>query len=569
MLNTDKKSCRILSSLLTKHGVCDVIISPGSRNTPLILAVDANGEIRKRVVIDERSAAFIALGLALSSKKPVALICTSGTALLNYAPAVAEAYYQGVPLIIISADRPMQWIDQDDSQTLRQFEALSNFVKKSYDIPDFDETDEEMSWYANRVINDALITATDRRNGPVHINIQLNQPLSKLNNYPEFENQRQIKSIKTLDSIPQSYINELSELVSRSKVLIIGGFVNRNDLLTESLCKLSNHSNIAVLTESITNVGGRPDNKIISTIDRVISPLNEKELLSLSPDVVISFGGALVSRYVKQFLRDNPSKRHISVGYTHTTVDCFKTLSEHIEIEPAKLFSALSDSLNNSELHDMQYSMLWSKYDELADMTHERFINASPWSDLKAFSIIAEVLKGYNNDISIALSNGTPIRYFQLFKGVEYNNCWCNRGVSGIDGCTSTSIGLAVGNTTDTLLLISGDMSFSYDIGALATKFVTDNFKVIVLNNSGGGIFRFIPSTASLTKVEDYFAVQPVLPIEELANAYDFVYFSADDEHKLLNSLPEFLNCKSKAILNIVTPPEVSGKILRDYMKRK
>lgn len=161
-----KPSCQIIASVLAVQGVRDAVVSPGSRNTPFILALDDESEITKHVVIDERSAAFMALGIAQVTRRPVVLCCTSGTALLNYAPAVAEAYYQGVPLIIISADRPTEWIDQDDSQTLRQCEALANYVKASFDIPDFGSESKALCWYANRIANDAYLTAvtavTDR-----------------------------------------------------------------------------------------------------------------------------------------------------------------------------------------------------------------------------------------------------------------------------------------------------------------------------------------------------------------------------------------------------------------------
>lgn len=175
---THKANCRILTEVLVAHGVKRVVCSPGSRNAPLLVAADEEPRLRTTVIIDERTAGFVALGLAQASNAPVALVCTSGTALLNYAPAVAEAYYQGLPLIVVSADRPERWIDQDDSQTLRQPGALANFVKRSVDLPDVMSSDRDMMLYVNRLVNDAMIEATRRRRGPVHINVRLNEPLS-------------------------------------------------------------------------------------------------------------------------------------------------------------------------------------------------------------------------------------------------------------------------------------------------------------------------------------------------------------------------------------------------------
>lgn len=564
MLTTDKTSCYILSELLSAHGVKQAVISPGSRNTPIVLALDANDNIKKHVVIDERSAAFIALGIAVATNAPVAIICTSGTAMLNYAPAVAEAYYQGVPLIVISADRPMQWIDQDDSQTLRQFEALGNFVKKSYDIPDFVASDEEMCWYANRVINDALITANDNRKGPVHINIQLNQPLSR--RIQRSEQQRIISSVPTIKEIPSEVLSPLLEAIADKNILIVVGFMPANGNLQRMMVEMSAYSNVIILTETISNIAG---DGIISTIDRVLSVADKEELENISPEVVISFGGALVSRFIKQYLRDQKPKRHLSIGFNHTTVDCFKSLTDRVEVAPEYFLDLLNKHISNSSTINSNFRDNWLKLNDKATRSHERFIGKCQWSDLKAFSIIANSFK--SSDVNLCLSNGTPIRYIQLFDNIKFNSCSCNRGVSGIDGCTSTAIGIATGNHNDECqtILITGDMSFSYDVGALATKFIPDNFKIIILNNSGGGIFRFIPSTADLPQLEKYFAVTPMLPIPELATAYGFDYYKASNEGELSQTMSQFMISSKKSILEIITPPDVSGKILRDYMSRK
>ena len=222
---------------------------------------------------------------------------------------------------------------------------------------------------------------------------------------------------------------------------------------------------------------------------------------------------------------------------------------------------------------EISFASLWNKHNTDSLESHERFIAKCPWSDLKAFSVIAKAFQGFENQYVISLSNGTPIRYFQLFDGMTYSACYCNRGVSGIDGSTSTAIGTTIGIADiipdATSILITGDMSFSYDIGALATQFIPDNFKIIVLNNSGGGIFRFIPSTARLPQLEQYFAVNPGIKIDKLAEAYDFTHFIANSQEQLENVIDRFLSHEHKAILEIVTPPNVSGEVLRQYMNRK
>lgn len=572
-ITSAKITCRLISELLTAHKVNEVVISPGSRNTPIILALDGNNLINKHIIIDERSAGFVALGMAKASKSPVALVCTSGTALLNYAPAVAEAYYHSIPLIVISADRPIQWIDQDDSQTIRQFEALNNFVKKSYDLPDIDESDDEMIWYANRIINDAMLTAISGRKGPVHINLQLNQPLSHTVNVSKFGQERVIKTIPITTQIDDSIIANIASEICTKNVLIIGGFFEYSQPLRDTLIKISHYPNIKILTETISNVSGGCIN---SSIDRTISSLNENELKELYPDVVISFGGALVSRYVKQFLRTAKPERHISIGHNHTTIDCFKSLTDRAEISPEKFFNQLLRAIEKTsevkETVQNEYALKWKQIEQREVASHEKFLSKIGWCDLKAFEIISankQINSGKRFHLSV--SNGTPIRYTQLFDyfgDIEFS---CNRGVSGIDGCTSTAIGIAIINARKQIptLFISGDMSFCYDIGALSIPSIPDSIKIIVINNAGGGIFRFIPSTKNLEQREKYFACNPHTPIRQLAEAYSFNYFKASNEYELNSILDAFLETEQKSILEIETPAEASAEILTQYMNRK
>ncbi len=560
-VTTNKITCRILSELLTAHGVEDVVLSPGSRNTPIILAFDSNQNLKKHVIIDERSAAYVALGIAKSSNKPVAIACTSGTALLNYTPAVAEAYYQSIPLIVISADRPAQWIDQDDSQTIRQYEALRNFVKKSYDIIDIEEEDEEMKWFANRTINDALLTSISERKGPVHLNIQLNEPLSKTIE-KRGEKYRIIKNIQTSQYLKEDDLLELCNYINNKKILIVGGFYKRNERLISSLNNLSLYNNIKVLTETITNVEG---NAINTNIDRTISPLSPSELNELTPDIVISFGGALVSRYVKQFLRSFKPLRHISIGYNHTTIDCFKSLTDKIEIAPESFFEQLSENLTSSKI---DYAKKWGIIENKTLNSHINYLSNISWSDFKAFDIIINSINQFNEKFHLSVSNGTPIRYTQLFDIKNVETFSCNRGVSGIDGCTSTAIGIALAENKKTIF-ISGDMSFSYDIGALGINYIPKNLKIIVINNHGGGIFRFIKTTKDLSQREHYFSCQPNLPLRELCEAYNYQYYYAHDENTLKNCICDFLSSDMFSILEIETPEEESAIILNNYMNRK
>lgn len=574
METTDKTSCQILIDVIKAHGVKNIVVSPGSRNTPLIIAVARDKDFQKTIIVDERSAAFVALGMcaANNGETPIALICTSGSALLNYAPAISEAYYRNLPLIVISADRPAEWIDQDDSQTIRQFEALSNYVKKSYNIPTQCDS-KNLRWFVNRIVNDALICSKSGRKGPVHINIQFDEPLNNLAKISG-EQQRIINSSKTTNIIDEAFLKEniINKLKSK-KVLIIAGFqncentswVNHSHKSGESILDkfINNHTNAFLLTESIANI---KSNNQCCNIDRVISYMSEEDKCSMKPDIVITFGGALVSRFVKQYLREYNPTEHWHIGITDNIIDCFQSLTMRIDTHPNVFFQQI-----NSISHDINttsyssYQRKWLEIANKAESSHDKYIANCNWSDLKAFSIILPNLSG-----DLHLSNGTPIRYQQLFNpNKNISHIYCNRGVSGIDGCTSTAIGHALVSQCTTTL-ISGDLSAQYDLNALSFDTIPPNFKMIIMCNGGGGIFRFIKSTSSLPEVNKYFAVNNHFPIKEIALGYNISYFSANNEDELKTILPTFLQPSNRpTILAIYTPAQESATILKNYFNRK
>lgn len=556
MGTTDKYSCRILVDLLCRHKVKHAVISPGSRNAPLIVSISRCDQITSHFVIDERSAAFMALGIASYLQEPVVLVCTSGSALLNYAPAIAEAYYRKLPLIVISADRPAEWIDQDDSQTIRQYEALANYVKRSYNIPSECTTD-ITKWYVNRTINDALILAVHARKSPVHINIQLSEPLNRTTQLAPIE-ERYIEMINPICEIPHSKILELASLIKDKRVLVLAGFHEPSQSLNHALTQFADHENIVVMIENISNLH---NNKFISSIDRTLNEMTETEKKELEPDVVITLGGALVSRHIKQYLRQIKPLEHWHVGINDVTIDCFTSLTKRIETTPEMFFKQLSTALCPSKSF---YSQNWQSISDKAEAFLASFLSQIPWSDFSAMNILFNTLPSSWN---LHLSNGTSIRYSQLFNTSRFNRIDCNRGVSGIDGCTSTAIGSSIVSNEITLL-ISGDMSAQYDFGALLTDQLSPRFKMIVLNNGGGGIFRFIKSTSNLPELETFFAAKTNLPLKQIAEHINAKYYGCHNEQSLKIALNNFItDVDHPSILEIFTPGDVSAEILKNYFR--
>lgn len=560
MLTTDKLSCNILADLLVAHGVRHVVVSPGSRNVPLVLAISRRNELIAHVVIDERSAAFIALGLSIQSGNPVALVCTSGTALLNYAPAIAEAFYRGVPLIVVSADRPQEWIDQDDSQTIWQQDALAPYVKRSCDLPahtDFPNGE----WVCNRLINDILLEAVNDRRGPVHINSRLDAPLNGLCDFTPCES-RVINMVAPVAELPTAEARMMgAQIASPCKVLILIGFHEPDEKLNRALAKLARLPNVVVMTETISNLHSP---LFIDRIDSTLCRLTDEQRCSLAPDVVITAGGALASRFVKDWLRSLDDFKHWHVGLSHTTVDCFRHLTMRIEMKPAIFLRQLASALQIFK-SPSDFARQWREAAGRARELHENYVGNAPWSDMKAFSyIIPNIPRRWN----LHLSNGTPVRYAQLMDCSHIHRSDCNRGVSGIDGSTSTALGASL-VYNDTTLLITGDMSCQYDIAAFSSTLVSPKFKIIVMCNGGGGIFRFISSTSSLPELEQYFVVGTRLPLRQLAEGYGFAYFEAHDADELKRSLSEFISVTDRAaLLAVFTPAVESGEVLKQYFRQ-
>ena len=556
-LTTTHESCNIMVDLLQEYGVNDVIVSPGSRNAPIIIALTRCNNIRKHVIVDERSAAFIAIGIAQQTHKPVAILCTSGTALLNYAPAIAEAYYQQLPIIVISADRPQEWIDQNDSQTLKQFGSLSNIVKHSYDIPSNCQSSNDL-WFCNRSINEALQCATALPNGPVHINLQLSEPL--YDRQPI--GQSYAKKINHFTpEIHSECVDEFAKRInSYRKVLIFASMHNKRDALTESLHKISG-GNIVVLSEIIAN--NNTSSKIFHNIDCLFSEMNSDKWEALKPDLLITFGGAPVSRLAKLYLRAANDIEHWRIGVDNNIIDTMQNITQRIEVLPSIFFANKNIAYNANEEYYSQWKALYNR----AKSNLNSFADNCKWSD---FAAMRNIMRNISNQgTNLQISNGSSIRYADLL-GVspDFNGTvHCNRGVSGIDGSTSTALGASLANNTSTIL-ITGDMSFSYDINGLASLYNSKQFKIIVLCNGGGGIFRFINGPSNLPDFEQYFEVNRDLQIDKFAHAFGFDYFKANSKQELEEVLPIFLNNNKESILAVFTNNEVSAQTLKEYYNR-
>ena len=532
-----------------------IVISPGSRNAPLIIGFNASGKIKIESVVDERSAAFFALGIAQQTRKPVALVCTSGSALLNYYPAIAEAFYSNIPLVVISADRPAHLIDVGDGQTIRQENVFENHMLFSANLGG--ENDREL-------LEKAFQTAISKK-GPVHINVPFEDPLYEKITAASIEEEVEKLKSQSVKIIEKSLLKEIPLEVeslqkfadlwnASSKKMVLVGEHFPDELLQIQLEHLAKDPSVLVLIENTANVS-HP--KFINSIDKLIFPFVEDELEEFKPDILLTLGGMIVSKKIKEQLRNYKPKHHWHADALRA-YDTFHCLEHHFKVSPQLFFSQFFFLTKKRESN---YQDFWLHKKEFRLQKHQEFMETCAFSDLKVFDTILGTVP---DRTQLQLGNSSVIRYAQLFDSNKTWRIFCNRGTSGIDGCTSTAIGAAYASKENTLF-ISGDISFVYDSNALWNNYIPNNFRIIVINNGGGGIFRFIPGPKE-SEALDYFETPHQLTAEHLCKMYHFEYITAKDDTELKKQLASFYEAASQPkVLEIFTPRLENDHILKAY----
>lgn len=537
----------IIQICLTK-GIHHIVISPGSRNAPLTIGFVNNPDFHCYSIADERCAAFFALGIAQQIKKPVAVVCTSGSALLNYYPAFAEAFYSEIPLVVISADRPHDKIDIGDGQTIRQENVYVNHSLYNANLT------EEASPENDVKINEAINKAVAKK-GPVHINAPFEEPL-----YQKIEHLSVDPLIlpfdKTFDTLSVDDIIAYTSIWNKSeKKLVLVGVNDPDSINPDIIEKLANDNSVVVMTETTSNLH-HPS--FINNIDTIITPFNDEDFKQLNPDILITFGGMIVSKRIKAFLRKYKPRHHWHIDSLRA-YDTFGCLTKHFEDNPNEFFSqflAFTTEIESDYRESLQQIV------NLRKEKHQVYAAKAPFSDFKVFEqIMPSIPKGS----SLHLSNSSAIRYVQLFTMDASVQVFCNRGTSGIDGSTSTAVGAAVANEKQTIL-ITGDISFLYDSNALWNEYIPKNFKIILINNGGGGIFRILPGHEENEVFNKFFETSHCLTGEQLAKMYGFRYSTASDDASLEKSLAAFYKANDQPeILEIFTPTLTNDKILLQY----
>ena len=534
-----------------------IVLSPGSRNAPLTVSFSRHPKLELITILDERTAGFIALGIAQKTKSPVGICCTSGTALMNYGPAIAEAYYQQIPLVIFSADRPPEWIDQRDGQTINQTNPLSNFVKSFHQLPaSYQHPDEQ--WEINRKVNISINEALLTPQGPTHINIPFREPF-----YPDKDQKLQfsneVRIIENIANIDYNYDLLLDKWNNYEKKLIIIGQHEENEPLKEKLLSLSNQHSIPVITDIISN---QSNDSFIQYHDLFLATKNEELLKNFRPDLVISTGKSIISKNLKSFLRTYTPQDFWHFDPASIAADTFQSLTKLIQGH----LSDFLEKINNLPDQDAFKKQVQSNYHQnwtvLNKNTRKIFFEELDKSPFSEFTAMNQVLKSIPKDTDLHLGNSMPVRYANFIHELNDNvSVFANRGTSGIDGTNATAVGHALVSEKD-VVLITGDLSFFYDRNAFFHQHDMHNLKIIVVNNLGGGIFRLINGPSQLEELEAHFETRHHHSAKFTAAEYGFDYFAAKDSKSLKKSLSElFKDSKEKKLLEIFTDPKQNQEV--------
>ena len=541
-----KELAQIIIAACRQFEIQTVVISPGSRNAPLTIGFSNHKDFETLSIVDERCAAFFALGIAQQTLKPVALVCTSGSALLNYYPAIAEAYYSQIPLVVISADRPAHLIDIGDGQTIRQENVFKNHILYSANLKEFDAEN------SIKALSKAFSLLRQVK-GPIHINAPFNEPLyetvATMNDFRFIAEESDLQD--TID-----YENLASQWNSAKKKMILVGVHSPNAALEILLDKVADDPSVLVFTETTSNLYNK---RFVNSIDNLIFNLTEEEFTSLQPDILLTFGGMIVSKKIKKFLREYSPKEHWHVNELRA-FDTYQVLSKHLKIDSHSFFKHFCELVDYD--NKSTYESTWTHYKQRIREKHNHYIKTAPYSDLKVFEQVLKVIPDFSE---VQFSNSAIIRYSQLFEMNSTITVFCNRGTSGIDGSTSTALGAAYATQKPTTL-ITGDLSFFYDSNALWNNYIPTDVRIVIINNSGGGIFKIIPGPKKSTALK-YFETPHCLTAEHLCTMFGFEYSTAHNLKSLKEEVAGFYDKSDKPkVLEVFTPSDLNDLVLKEYI---
>jgi 2-succinyl-5-enolpyruvyl-6-hydroxy-3-cyclohexene-1-carboxylate synthase len=546
---------------LTKVGITDVIVSPGSRSTPFAIVMAEHPDIKVHMNIDERSAAFFALGIAKAKRKPVALLCTSGTAVANYLPAIVEAYYARVPLIVLTADRPHELRDVGAPQAIDQLNIYGKHAKWFVEMA-LPEGSKEMLRYARTMAARAAAIAMTAPAGPVHLNFPLREPLvPNVTEQTWTQIERKEPSYiqvsigkRTLEREQFQFIYE--RLAGIEKGLIICGEIDKPHF-AEVVVKLAETLNYPILADPLSHLRSGVHSKeyIVESYDAILK--NETAMRTLMPEVIIRFGAMPVSKPLTLMLKNNTAIEQIVVdgdgGWREPTLNA----SYMIHCDETDFCNQLVE-LAQPKKKQSDWAKLWQDVNKMAKTA---LLEAGKDEEMFEGKVFIELAQLLPEKSILFVGNSMPIRDADTFFMATDKNIriMANRGANGIDGVVSSALGASV--TGDPLVLVIGDLSFYHDLnGLLAAKLHQLNATIIVINNNGGGIFSFLPQAKHEKHFEALFGTPTNLQFEHVVRMYDGNYAKADTWDKFRESVANSFSTAGLHVIEVCTSRQENVK---------
>ena len=558
---SNKENINLLTSLLVAKGITDAVVCPGSRNAPIVHNLNEAEQITCHPVTDERSAGFYAVGLAQATGRPVVVCVTSGSALLNVAPAVAEAFYQHVPLIVVSADRPQQWIGQLDGQTLPQQGAFGPMVRRSVQLPE--PHDEEERWLCGRLINEALHLATCKGCAPVHINVPVTEPLFLF----DVEKLPETTPFKA-HTLPTTFnVDTFKTFAQAKRPMVVLGQLPDGAVATDTLCSLSQRC--VVLAEPLSSPSynithGDEAVRVLTSADgnNVVAPDSTDRF---APDAIVYIGGTVVSKAVRRFLRQAKAPTWVVTPNVLEVSDPLMSLTDIVECpleETNALLLTLVAATNLSAEHEA-FRSRWQRLLDRCGAHSESY--EPPFSQMATVRYFESQLEDLYEDLHVHYANSSAVRLANIYAA---HRVWCNRGVNGIEGSLSTAAGFSLG-TTDKVVCVIGDLSFFYDQNALWNGRLRGNLRIILLNNHEGGIFSTLPGLDGSPAAHDMVAAAHNTEARGICTQNDIGYLKATNMDEMQVGVVTLLTQQADRpmVLEVFTDAAEDAKAMREYFE--
>lgn len=558
---SNKENINLLTSLLVAKGITDAVVCPGSRNAPIVHNLNEAEQITCHPVTDERSAGFYAVGLAQATGRPVVVCVTSGSALLNVAPAVAEAFYQHVPLIVVSADRPQQWIGQLDGQTLPQQGAFGLMVRRSVQLPE--PHDEEERWLCGRLINEALHLATCKGCAPVHINVPVTEPLFLFDE----EKLPETTPFKA-HTLPTTFnVDTFKAFAQAKRPMVVLGQLPDGAVATDTLRSLSQRC--VVLAEPLSSPSynithGDEAVRVLTSADgdKVVAPDSTDRF---APDAIVYIGGTVVSKAVRRFLRQAKAPTWVVTPNVLEVSDPLMSLTDIVEC-PMEETNALLQTLVAATNLSAEHEAFRSRWQRLLDRCGAHAESYEPpFSQMATVRYFESQLEDLYEDLHVHYANSSAVRLANIYAA---HRVWCNRGVNGIEGSLSTAAGFSLG-TTDKVVCVIGDLSFFYDQNALWNGRLRGNLRIILLNNHEGGIFSTLPGLDGSPAAHDMVAAAHNTEARGICTQNDIGYLKATNMDEMQVGVVTLLTQQADRpmVLEVFTDAAEDAKAMREYFE--